>query len=427
MLKSLRRRMTLLFVLLTVPVLTAALVGGAWLYRQQRRQAVDALFGQTVQSLCDALAEASSVSDTWLLRQQQGAGVVLDLWDNGQPTLFSARTRQNPATAALLDLARQTAAEMALSSAETAGVLTFTFADAAGASWRGAAAVLPRDGGNRLELVLVQPTGSVFGAGAGLFFVLLWLGGTAALGAAGWLLAGRMLVPVRRAWQQQNEFIAAAGHELRSPLAVIKASLDAAGQDSTRQGEFLRTARRETDRMAVLTDDLLVLAAGDAGALTVRPVPTAPDTLCIEVYERFYPLAREQGHPLTLTLPDGPVPPLVTDAGRLSQLLSILLQNALDHTPSATPVSLTLEVLPGRRVGMRFSVVDRGPGIPDDRKEKIFHRFYRGDESRTCKQNFGLGLSVARELARLLRARLTLTDTPGGGATFTVELESKSS
>lgn len=165
-----------------------------------------------------------------------------------------------------------------------------------------------------------------------------------------------------------------------------------------------------------------MLAAGEAGALAVHPGPVAPDTLCIELYEQFYLLAREKEHPLTLDLPESPVPPLTTVAPRLTQLLSILLQNALDHTPPGTPVTLALRRETGRRPVVRFVVEDHGPGIPDECKKQVFLRFYRGDDSRTRKQNFGLGLSVARELARLLGAALTLGDTPGGGATFTVEL-----
>lgn len=430
MLKALRRRLALLFVLLTLPVLTAALGAGVWLYRQQQREAADTLFVHTAQNLCDSLVEADSVKDSWLAQRQQAVGGLIDLRDNGTPTRFSLHNRQDGDTAALLAEAETQAAGAGLDL--TGGedqydavyrFVTFPVTDAAGRPWRGAAATLPRGGTDRLELLVLQPAGLAFGVGPALFFAVLWLAGAVLLTGAGWLLAGGMLQPVNRAWQRQNEFIAAAGHELRSPLAVIKASLDATGNAAPeQQGRFLAAARRETDRLALLTGDLLVLAAGEAGALAVHPGPVAPDTLCIELYEQFYLLAREKGHPLTLDLPESPLPSLTTDAPRLTQLLSILLQNALDHTPPGTPVTLTLQREGGRRPVVRFGVIDHGPGIPDTCKEAVFDRFYRGDESRTRKQNFGLGLSVARELARLLGAALTLQDTPGGGATFTVEL-----
>ena len=86
--------------------------------------------------------------------------------------------------------------------------------------------------------------------------------------------------------------------------------------------------------MARLTDDLLLLASGDAGRLSVQLRPVAPDTLCIELYDQFYPLARQSGHTLTLELPEQGVPAVQADAERLKQLLAVLLHNALEHSHS---------------------------------------------------------------------------------------------
>lgn len=424
MLRALRRRLAVLFTLLAALVPTAALGLGFWMNWQQQQQTAQALFLQTAQSLCDRLAEAESVSDSWLAQQQQALGGVVDLWDNGSPTHFALQNRSRADTADLLTRAGKAAATAG--TAAEGQPLSFTLQDSTGRSWLGVCAVVSRQEDRTLELTLLQPAP---GPGAmlrtGLVFGGIWLAGLALLAVAGWLTAGRLLAPVHRAWQRQNEFIAAAGHELRSPLGVIKASLAAARSEETSPAgrqEFLRAAEREADRMAALTADLLVLAAGEAGFLTLHPAPTPPDTLCIEVYEQFYLLAREQNHPLTLHLPEEPLPPLYTDGSRLTQLLTILLQNALDHTPPGTPVELTLTRAGADR--LRFTVTDHGPGVPDAQKEQVFLRFYRADESRSRKQNFGLGLSVARELARLLKAELTLTDTPGGGAAFAVELGS---
>jgi len=185
---------------------------------------------------------------------------------------------------------------------------------------------------------------------------------------------------------------------------------------------MLGIAHTEVDRLSHLTGDLLLLASSDASALSVHLAPTAPDTLCIEVYEQFYPLARQQGHPLTLELPDCPVPPVPADGERLRQLLAILLHNAIEHTPAGTPVELVLRYTPDSRAPVSFAVTDHGPGIPDAEKEHIFDRFYRADKSRTDKSHFGLGLSVAAELARLHAAKLTVCDTPGGGATLRMSL-----
>ena len=247
--------------------------------------------------------------------------------------------------------------------------------------------------------------------------------GTLLLAAISWQLTGKALAPTALAMRRQKEFIAAASHELRSPLAVVKASVDAArnADTPTERSSFLQNAEAETDRMARLVDDLLLLANGDLDKLPAHLEPTAPDNICIEVYEQFYLVAKQRSHPLTLTLPEEAVPTIQADADRLRQLLAILLNNALDHTPAGTAIELILTCETGtKNASVLLTVQDHGPGIPDAEKERIFDRFYSADPSRTAKQNFGLGLSVAKELARLHRAELTLQDTPGGGAQFTV-------
>lgn len=113
------------------------------------------------------------------------------------------------------------------------------------------------------------------------------------------------------------------------------------------------------------------------------------------------------------------MPVISSDGHRLLQLLSVLIANALEHTPEGTPI--VLDVKPSGRY-VQFSVVDHGPGIPDSEKEAVFRRFYRSDQSRTDKQHFGLGLAIAKELSGLLGGRLTVSDTPGGGATFVLRL-----
>ena len=164
-------------------------------------------------------------------------------------------------------------------------------------------------------------------------------------------------------------------------------------------------------------DTLLVLANGDLDALPAHLHPIAPDNLCLEVYDAFFPLAQQRQHPLSLTLPEDSVPSIEADPDRVKQLLAILLNNAFDHTPAGTPVELCLTYC-GEKITL--AVQDHGPGIPDAEKARVFDRFYSADPSRTDKHNFGLGLSVAKELARLHHADLTVTDTPGGGAKFAV-------
>lgn len=107
------------------------------------------------------------------------------------------------------------------------------------------------------------------------------------------------------------------------------------------------------------------------------------------------------------------------DRGRLMQVLSVLLSNAADYAPPGSAV--TLEARRGKTRAL-ITVSDQGPGVPDREKERIFDRFYRADAARSGKSHFGLGLSVARELAALHGGTLTVRDAPGGGAAFTLSL-----
>lgn len=241
-----------------------------------------------------------------------------------------------------------------------------------------------------------------------------------ALAAVSWFLAGLTLRPTAEALRRQTEFVAAASHELRSPLTVIKASLSAALADPKHiQTKFLDAARDESDRMAHLIDDLLMLAGSDAGTWSIHIKEVDLDTFCIELYERFHLICQNQGHSLALDLPDDPLPRTTFDQERMTQLIGILLSNACSYTPPNTPIEICVR---SQKSHVELAVQDHDPGIPDEEKKKVFRRFYRADASRTDKQHFGLGLAVAAELAVLHGFVLSVRDTPAGGATFVLQL-----
>ena len=217
----------------------------------------------------------------------------------------------------------------------------------------------------------------------------------------------------------RSDFVANVSHELRTPLTAIQGYAETLlSMDSSEQAQhFAAIIYRHSCSLARMLEDLLVLANGDLDALPAHLHPIAPDNLCLEVYDAFFPLAQQRQHPLSLTLPEDSVPSIEADPDRVKQLLAILLNNAFDHTPAGTPAELCLTYC-GEKITL--AVQDHGPGIPDAEKARVFDRFYSADPSRTDKHNFGLGLSVAKELARLHHADLPVTDTPGGGAKFAV-------
>lgn len=424
---ALRRRLTVLMAALTSLVLAGALAV-TWQYAAaQFETSAEMLLAQNFSAICDRLDSAESVSDTWLRDQEHNNGLLIFLQDNGAALHFAGTSGNTEARAALEpQLAEGLAKMLDTTSHDSSGaVLRQSVVFTVGA-YRCHAALLPRgEKGSYIQVAAAQDMRFIgqHKIQTMVQYTALWVVGTLLLAAISWRLTGKALAPTALAMRRQKEFIAAASHELRSPLAVVKASVDAArnADTPTERGGFLQNAEAETDRMARLVDDLLLLANGDLDKLPAHLEPTAPDNICIEVYEQFYLVAKQRNHPLTLTLPEDAVPAIQADADRLRQLLAILLNNALDHTPAGTPVELILTCETGtKNASVLLTVQDHGPGIPDAEKERIFDRFYSADPSRTAKQNFGLGLSVAKELARLHRAELTLQDTPGGGAQFTV-------
>ena len=194
---------------------------------------------------------------------------------------------------------------------------------------------------------------------------------------------------------------------------------------ASRKGEpeerlhFLEAAEAEGKRMSRLVEDMLLLSKADAQSWSIRPEPAEADTLLLDTYEAFLPLARERGVQLSIELPEASIPPCSCDQERIRQVLAILLDNALCYTSPGGRVCLGLSF---EQNSFSFSVADNGPGIPAEEKKLIFERFYRSDPSRSDREHFGLGLCIASEIIKAHRGRLTVSDTPGGGSTFTVQL-----
>lgn len=250
-----------------------------------------------------------------------------------------------------------------------------------------------------------------------LFLLLILIAGLL-LCVFSWYFTGRLLLPIEISRQSQMAFVAAASHELRTPLAVL---LSAAGACRRAQGadreKFFDIMEKEGANMSRLISDLLLLAGADSQSLPLQLEACEPDTLLLTTFEAFEPLAAEKGYHLSIRLPEQSIRPLPCDSGRIRQLLSILLHNAFSHTPTGSHIRLELQQ-DGRQT--LFLVIDDGPGIPDDMKSHVFERFYRGSTERQTDGHFGLGLSIAAQIMDSHHGRITVTDTPGGGATFTL-------
>jgi two-component system, OmpR family, sensor kinase len=214
---------------------------------------------------------------------------------------------------------------------------------------------------------------------------------------------------------RQREFVADASHELRTPLTSILANLELLESElDGERREMAESALRSSRRMRRLVADLLLLARADAG----REVPAVPVDLSAVAREA----AAEAGalsseHPLSLDLP-GPVT-VNGVADDLHRLAGNLVENALLHTPPGTPVTVSV-----RREGDSavLEVADRGPGVPERLRERVFERFASGAGDGTAGRGSGLGLAIVRAVADAHGGRVELWEADGGGARFRVTL-----
>ena len=209
--------------------------------------------------------------------------------------------------------------------------------------------------------------------------------------------------------------LAAVGHDLRSPLAAIKASVSTLLQgdiemEPSEAEQLLAGIDDNTDRLTELVSNLLDMSRIQAGAVSVQLRPTAID-------EALGGALRAGGHVVDLDVPQG-TPLVLADPGLLERVLANLVDNARHFLPSTGRVCVRARADAGR---VKLAVIDHGPGVPVDRFEAIFTPFQRFDDH--GHGGAGLGLAIARGFTEAMGGKLTPSETPGGGLTMTVDLE----
>ena len=219
--------------------------------------------------------------------------------------------------------------------------------------------------------------------------------------------------------EQRTAMVNDVAHELRSPLTNIRGWLEAANDGLTpADPRLLRLLLDEAVLLQHIIDDLRDLAAADAGSLRIHPEPTYVDDLLAQVVDAARGAATEGGVRLEADLTGDPELPV--DPSRIRQLAGNLVSNAIRHTPAGGTVAVRSWLGPD---GWTFAVADTGTGIAPQDLPKIFDRFWRADLSRSrTTGGSGLGLSIARQLARAHGGDISVTSTPGVGTVFTVRL-----
>jgi two-component system, OmpR family, sensor histidine kinase KdpD len=224
--------------------------------------------------------------------------------------------------------------------------------------------------------------------------------------------------PIAAADRMRTALLAAVSHDLRTPLASAKAAVtslrsrdvDWAAED---HDELLATADESLDRLTHLVDNLLDMSRLQAGALSLFPRAAGLDEIVSRALDNLDPAARG----ITVDIPES-LPEISVDPAILERVIVNLTENALRYSPPGQPPLLTASAL-GDRVELR--VVDRGPGIPEKDRDRMFVPFQRlGDTDNTT--GVGLGLALSRGLTEAMGGTLTAEDTPGGGLTMTVSV-----
>ncbi|HEX4462798.1 MAG TPA: GAF domain-containing sensor histidine kinase [Polyangia bacterium] len=227
----------------------------------------------------------------------------------------------------------------------------------------------------------------------------------------------RLYQAAQQAVRVREDLLAIVSHDLRSPLSAVSMAAalltrSAGAPDPVRLTKYADTIKRSTERMEALIRDLLSFASIEAGHLVIEPKPTLVDDLLRDVLELMQPIAASKQVALDIDH-DATGRILMGDRGRLSQVFSNLIGNAIKFSPAGSIV----------RIGARatghvahFTVADSGPGIPKEAQPRIFERFWQAET--TARQGTGLGLFIAKGIVEAHRGRIWVESEVGRGSTF---------
>lgn len=427
MIKHLRWKLTAFNTVITGAILVGMTLLCLFISERNTRAQTFQNFSGNLSTVSSYLGERNQLSATWLRQMESSGRFCISIQDGGTPLFSMGLSAERNNLAPEFQQARDRAgSEFDLNSvsARNGGSCAFSLQGEDGTGYFAGVSLIPKNG-SVLELILLYPLNEMENGihRQRMVVCIAALVAVALLGAFSWCFTGKMLRPIQENQQRQAQFIAAASHELRTPLTAILSAASAWERaecaSPAQQTLFSDMIRREGRRMSRLIGDMLTLASADSQSWEVKTEDVELDMLLLIVYETYSPLAQEKGLALSLSLPETDVPALELDKDRITQVLSILLDNALSYTPAPGRIRLGLQL--GKN-SLRVTVSDTGPGVPDSEKQRVFERFHRGEKARSDRAHFGLGLCIAAEIVKRHRGKLWVEDAQGGGAEFIVEL-----
>ncbi|HEX3533444.1 MAG TPA: HAMP domain-containing sensor histidine kinase [Gemmatimonadaceae bacterium] len=236
--------------------------------------------------------------------------------------------------------------------------------------------------------------------------------------AGGFLLVRKSTAPIERSMIFMRRFMADAAHELRTPITVLRTRVDVALQqprDADHYVSALHGVEAEARRLGGIVDSLLVLARADSGERQIERERFFLDDVAIDAAGAERIVGRQKG--VDVIVEEFEEAPVVGDPALIRQLFMILLDNAVKFTDPGGEVSVRVSLLDGVPT---FVVRDTGIGISKEDMGRVFQRFFRGDTARSHTEGAGLGLSIARWIAREHGAEISLSSEPGQGTRVVV-------
>lgn len=251
-----------------------------------------------------------------------------------------------------------------------------------------------------------------------LIFGAVCLGSLLLFFGVSYLLAGVVIRPTAKAWEQQRRFVADASHDLKTPLTVILANADILreqpGSTVAEQMQWVDGTTEEAERMKGLVNQMLELAKSEDAQRAPTLSPISLSELTEQTVLQFEPVAFDKGVTVQSEIAAGVTLPSHEES--YVRLLHILLDNAIKYSPEGETVTVTLSP---RGNGAELAVRNFGAPISAEDLPHLFERFYRADKARSVG-GFGLGLSIAQSLAANLRGKISVTSSEAEGTVFTV-------
>lgn len=245
----------------------------------------------------------------------------------------------------------------------------------------------------------------------GLFFILCLVFGL-------WVIRRSADREVGIAKERRN-FLLSITHELKSPIASLRLALDTLlkrNLNDEQRKQLITNGLKDSDRLQQLVEDLLLAARlEDQWQPMAEPIDLAALSAdCAEMLKVRFPAASIQ------VLPQGKLSPLMADKPGMIAVLKNLIENAVKYSPEGSPIVVELDMSEGKH---RIRVTDRGRGIPDKEKQKVFEKFYRlGDEDTRSSTGTGLGLYIVSRVVKAHHGAIRVQDNPGGGTVFIISV-----